>query len=123
MPIMDAPTRTFLNRFLNLALLLSGAFMLGTGWIMDQRLPRGRPGHGLTLLGLDRHGWGDLHLWVGYTMGALVIAHLALHTAWLKRIASFRRPWLLALGFGTATAIVAFFVFFPIATTVVQRSH
>ena len=111
---MKASTRTLLNRILNLLLLLTGAGLLGTGWIMDQRLPRGRDGHGLTLLGLDRHGWGDLHAIVGYVAAALVVAHLALHTAWLHRIAACRRPWLLALGLGTAAALIALCAVLPI---------
>ncbi|WP_221031409.1 DUF4405 domain-containing protein [Actomonas aquatica] len=103
---MTAPTRTLLNRTLNLALLLAGAFMMGSGWIMAERLPQGRAYHDLTILGLSRHGWGGIHTWVGYAMGAMVLAHLALHTAWLKRIAAMRRPWLLGLGLGSAAAII-----------------
>ena len=113
---MKASTRTLLNRSLNLTLLLAGAFLFGTGWIMDDRLPRGRAGHDLTLLGLDRHGWGELHAVTGYVLVALVLAHLALHTTWLHRIAAARRPWLLVLGFGTAAAIAVLLMVLPVAS-------
>ena len=112
---MKGITKTKINRVLNLLLLLNGAFLLGTGWVMDQRLPRGRDGHGMELLGLDRHGWGDLHAWAGYIIGVLIIGHLLTHTTWLWRIAAKTQPWKLAAGFGAAAAVMAFFAFTPIS--------
>ncbi len=113
---MKASSRTLLNRSLNLTLLLAGAFLFGTGWIMDHRLPRGRAGHDLTLLGLGRHDWGELHAITGYVLVALVFAHLALHTAWLHRIAAARRPWLLAVGLGSAVIIAVLLMVLPVAS-------
>ena len=106
--IMKASTKTQLNRVLNLLLLLNGAFLLGTGWVMDQRLPRGQAGHGMELLGLDRHGWGDWHACL------LVVAHLLLHTAWLWRVAAQTKPWKLGLGVGAAAIVVALFLVTPV---------
>ncbi|MCF3652375.1 DUF4405 domain-containing protein [Synoicihabitans lomoniglobus] len=111
---MKASTRTLLNRVLNLLLLLNGAFILGTGWLMDQRLPRGRDGHGLTVLGLGRHDWGELHAWAGYGIGVLVVGHLLLHLKWLHLIAAQRNRWKLAVGLGTAVLLMALFVLIPV---------
>ena len=112
---MKSVTKTLLNRGLNLILLLNGAFLLGSGWVIDQRLPRGRDGHDLELLGLDRHAWGDLHAWGGYLIGALVVAHLVLHTTWLWRVAAKTQPWKLAVGLGATALIVSVFVLYPLS--------
>lgn len=113
---MKGITKTQCNRVLNLGLLLNGAFLLGTGWVMDQRLPRGRTGHDLELLGWDRHEWGDLHAWSGYFIAALIIAHLLLHTTWLWRVAAKTQPWKLAAGFGFTALIMAFFALYPVSS-------
>lgn len=110
---MKGSTRTLLNRILNFALLLSGAFMLGSAWVIDQRLGHGHGQHGIYLLGLTHHNWTELHTIVGYAMGVLVLAHLALHTAWLQRIAAQRRPWLLIAGFGSVMVMLLAMLFLP----------
>ena len=112
---MKQKFRTHLSRGLNLLLLLCSSFILGTAWLMDQRLPRGRGGHGLTFLGLDRHDWGDWHTWVGYGVGVLIVAHLALHRAWLQKVAAQQHPWRLVAGLGVAAAVVAFFALVPVS--------
>jgi hypothetical protein len=112
---MKGVTKTKLNRVLNFVLLISGAFLLGSGWALDERLPRGRSGHGMSLLGLDRHEWGDLHAWSGYAMAVLLVVHLLLHTSWLWRVAAKTKPWKLATGLGTAAALVALFLLIPVA--------
>ncbi|WP_309019345.1 DUF4405 domain-containing protein [Pelagicoccus sp. SDUM812003] len=70
---------------INVLLFMGSAFMLGTGFALELRLPRGRQGHGLEVLGLGRHDWGELHWWVGLFLGALVIVHLAMHWKWIQR--------------------------------------
>lgn len=106
--------RASLNRALNLALFLGGCLLAGTGWLMDQRLPRGRAGHGLTVLGWDRHQWGDLHAWTGYVLVVLVGLHLLLHAAWLRRVATQGHPWRLAAGLTAGAVIVGFFLLLPV---------
>jgi drug/metabolite transporter (DMT)-like permease len=107
-------SRTFLNQIINLVLFLGGSLLFATGWIMDERLPRGRDGRGLTLLGWDRHGWGALHAWVGYGLVALVALHLVLHAEWLKRVAARGRPWRLAAGLGVGAAMIAILAWLPV---------
>lgn len=103
-----------LHRPINLLLFLGSSFLLGTGWILDSRLPRGRPGHGLTVLSLDRHQWGDLHAWTAYILMGLVVAHLALHHAWLSRVAASGHAWRLAAGLTAGAAILAFLMLVPV---------
>jgi len=41
------------------------------------------PFYGLTLLGLARHDWSDLHLWASLVLMAILLIHLVLHWQWL----------------------------------------
>ncbi len=116
MPItIKAYTKTRINRVLNLLLMLSGGFLVGTGWVLDERLPRGQHSRHLTLLGWDRHHWGDVHAWLGYVLVALVAVHLALHSAWLWKVAAGAKPWKLVTGFGATAVIIGLLAFYPIS--------
>ena len=46
----------------------------------------------MTVLGMDRHEWGDVHLWISYIVIAAVIAHLGMNRTWLKKIAASMKP-------------------------------
>jgi hypothetical protein len=115
------PPRAFsyknaLSRGLNGLMFLGGCFLAGSGWLLDERLPRGRGEGGVrpTLLGLGRHDWGEWHAWVGYTMAGLVVVHLALHRRWLVKIAAAQKPWRLAAGLAAGLAVAGFFLFAPV---------
>lgn len=103
-------------RMLNGLMFLSGCLLAGTGWLLDERLPRGRGESGVrpTLLGMNRHDWGAWHAWVGYALAALVAVHLALHWRWLVKIAAEQKPWRLAVGLVAGLAVVGFFVLAPV---------
>lgn len=108
--------RISVSRVLNALMFLGGSFLAGTGWLMDERLPRGRGESGVrpTLLGMNRHDWGEWHSWTGYVLVALVVVHLVMHRRWLVKIAAEKKPWRLALGLLAGLAIVAFFLFAPV---------
>lgn len=125
--LLPGPWRTPVNRALNLALYLVLCFMIGTGWVMWQRLPRGSGGGGgggggrraveaPSLLGLTRHEWGDWHLYAGITMLVLSVLHLLLNWTWLVKIAASRHAWRLWAGLLAGAAIVAFLVLAPMKT-------
>lgn len=87
-----------LMRASNLALYLGFCALAGTGLMLEFRLPPGsRGGHGLTVLGMSRHDWGAIHLWIAWGVLAITVAHLALNWAWLRKIAGYRR-WVPLLG-------------------------
>lgn len=69
---------------LNTVLLL---VLAATGIIIKWVLPPGMGRYGRggnTLLGLTRHDWGDLHIWVALIFVASVIVHLAMHTGFIR---------------------------------------
>jgi len=87
-----------LMRASNLALYLGFCGLAGTGLLMKYRLPPGsRGGHGLSALGMTRHEWGDIHLWLAWAVLAITMLHMALNWRWLRKIAA-RGSWTPLLG-------------------------
>ena len=41
------------------------------------------PFYNLTIFGLGRHDWNDLHLWAGLVIVAILVVHVFLHWKWL----------------------------------------
>ena len=74
------------------------------GVLLGFVIPRGRGG-GKYFLGLHRHEWGDIHLWLSLAMIMLLVVHLWLNWSWVVKISRrlFAGRWrqvlvLLALG-------------------------
>jgi len=70
----------------------------------------------LLFLGLDRHEWGSIHLWIAYILGALLIAHICLHISWItgacKQLLTAPAGKLMALVFLAICAFMLLFSFF-----------
>jgi len=76
--------RDTLNFFVDVLLLLALLGMIATGLTTRYLLPPGsRGGQGLSLWGLDRHEWGDIHFWLAVTLAGLLVLHVALHWSWV----------------------------------------
>jgi hypothetical protein len=105
-----------INRVVNLLLYLLLCFMLGTGLLMWLRLPPGSRGGGghLTVMGLNRHAWGDWHLWAALAFVALSVAHLVMNWVWMMKIAGSKRAWRVWLGIGAGLAIVTILALLPV---------
>lgn len=116
-----------LTRVSNLLLYVAFCGLAGTGLLMKYRLPPGsRGGHGLTSLGLGRHEWGDIHLWLAWAVIATTVLHLVLNWRWLRIIAARRRWAPLAGGLAFGAAVLAMPLILPIsragASTETQRA-
>lgn len=102
-------------RISNLALWLVFCLLTGTGLMLKLRLPPGsRGGQGLSVWGLSRHEWGDVHFWAAIVMIALTVLHFALNWTWMQKIAASRKPWRLIAGFAIGLGLIALLVFFPV---------
>lgn len=78
---MRKDTLNYLVDALALVVMLG---MIATGLLIKYQLPPGsRGGHGLTLWGLDRHEWGDVHFWMAVALAVLLVLHVALHWTWV----------------------------------------
>jgi len=90
-------------------------FLAGTGLLIHFKLVPGfQGGHGLTLLGLSRHEWGDYHTYAAYGIIALTSVHLFLNYAFIKNIIASKKKWLVAVLGIPGLAIILFFLFAPI---------
>lgn len=90
---MDKPKLNFIIDALMFLCLMAIA---GLGFLMKYILPPGRVvrakyGRNLDLswLGWDRHDWGDIHLYLAFTLLALLVIHLILH--WQQILGLFQR--------------------------------
>lgn len=79
--------KTKLKFTIDLLAFLLMLSMIGTGLIVRYILPPGSGGRGrwegLSLWGMDRHDWGDLHFWLALGIVGLLVLHVALHWSWI----------------------------------------
>lgn len=110
--------KTTLLRFSNLGLYIACCALAGTGLLLHFQLPpSSRGGRGLTFYGLDRHEWGDIHLWIAYSVIALSILHVALNWQWMVKIAATKKKWKLIGGIAFGLLIIFLFLFLPTENT------
>lgn len=80
-------SRNWLNFVVDLVTALAALNLVFTGLLIYLVMPPGS-GHGrLTLLGADRHTWGDVHFWTAVVVLGLVVLHVALHWQWVCTMA------------------------------------
>lgn len=70
----------------------------------------------LSLLGLDRHDWGAIHLYLGFLLLALLVLHIVLHwnmipSLFARLVAPSRQRWQIAVVYGLLTAALLIFPF------------
>ncbi len=74
--------RNTVNFLVDAASMLVVFGLVATGLLVSYVLP---PGSGTRRLlwGLGRHDWGDIHFWIAFSGGVLLLIHLALHWQWV----------------------------------------
>ncbi len=76
--------RDTLNYIVDALALIAMLGLIATGVLVKYVLPPGsRGGHGLTLWGLDRHEFGDIHFWTAVALVVLLVLHVLLHWTWV----------------------------------------
>jgi len=82
--------RATFNAITNTVGFATFAVLAATGLVELLFLPPGTGGRGsghgptATVLGLGRHGWGDIHSVAGIVFLGVVALHLVLHWRWIK---------------------------------------
>jgi hypothetical protein len=75
-----------LNFTIDLMIFAFFLLLASTGLLIYFILPAG---HGyLTVWGMNRHDWGDIHFWVALIFLGLVFTHIGLHWNWIKTMIS-----------------------------------
>jgi hypothetical protein len=90
---MDKPKLNFVVDALMFLCLMA---MAGLGFLMRYVLPSGRDAWAkygsnrqFSWLGWDRHDWGDIHLYLAFTLLTLLVLHVILH--WQQILGLFQR--------------------------------
>ena len=80
------------------------------GLLMGFVIPEGRlgPGQSKFFLGVHRHQWGNIHLWLSLAFTALVVVHIVLAWGWFKGKARglFGKAWRPVLGLTLVAAVL-----------------
>jgi hypothetical protein len=78
-----------------------GAFVLlaATGLVERFVLPAGT-GRFQSVWGMNRHEWGEIHLWIAWFLMLILAAHLLLHWKWIACVIRGRETEASALRFG-----------------------
>jgi len=79
-------SKRILNYLVDLAALAALLLLAATGALLALVLPPGS-GRFLTLWGMDRHEWGDVHFGIAASFIALMLVHLVLHWSWIVAVA------------------------------------
>jgi len=70
------------NLMINVAAFILFLLLASTGFLIWLVLPAG---HGyLTVWGMNRHIWGDIHFWIAISFLFLISVHLILHWSWIN---------------------------------------
>jgi len=85
--------------------------MVGTGLLIAYRLPPGsQGGRGLSVAGLHRHDWGNIHFYFAWAFITLVVLHLGLHWKWFVKVAGQGSSLKLWAGLGGGLLIIFVFL-------------
>lgn len=98
-----------INFWTDVLIFVTFVGLLSTGLLM-YLFPRGW-GSSVSVLGLSRHDWGDIHLIIAVVLLTLTVLHLVLHWDWEK--ASTKK--LIKMGPKTLLLIAAIFIILAIA--------
>lgn len=108
-----------IRRYVDILMYTGFCFISGSGLLLAYRLkPCSKGGdHGQTLLGIDRHGWGEWHLWAAYVVLALLILHIMLNLTFIINVVVSKSRVLLGLLGVLGAAIILYFLFAPLHKT------
>lgn len=105
--------RSKLNLIIDALMFLAMAAIAGLGFLIKYVMPPGpdkliKYGRNVSLLflGMDRHGWGAIHLVIGFVFLGLLALHIILH--WRMTVNMYRK--LITGRAGRAVAAVAFVI-------------
>ena len=112
-----------LNFIIDALMFLCMTAIAGLGFLMKYVLLPGREStikYGrrveLSLLGLDRHDWGAIHLYLGFSLLTLLVLHILLHWNMIpglfaKLVVRARGRWKIALVYMALAAALLLFPF------------
>jgi hypothetical protein len=113
-------TRTDWKYLIDTLLFLCTVGIVVIGVLLGFVIPEGSLGAGQSkyFLGVHRHQWGHIHLWLSLTFTVLLIIHVVLAWGWIKGKAKglFGRVWKAALGLTVLAALIVPLVFWAVTS-------
>ena len=84
--------------------------LAGTGLLLEFRLCEDTSG---TIFGLAAEDWRDIHEWVSYLFVMVVVTHLVLHWAWIRKLAN-RHFWRTTVGLTAGICVIGVLLLTPV---------
>jgi len=78
--------RNVVNLIVDAVTAVTALGLVVTGLLIYFVLPPGRGQGRATVLGWNRHDWGDVHFWIAMAVLALVLVHVLLHWQWVCKM-------------------------------------
>ena len=97
-----------LNFIIDFILFIILINLAATGALIHFVLPHGS--RHITLWGMNRHDWGEVHFWLAVSMIILMLVHIILHWGWIVSLFRGRDAEKSKLRAGVLLAILGFFV-------------
>ena len=66
-----------------------------------------------TVLGLTKHDWESLHVYVGVLMFVSVITHLIINRLWILKVGASNKKWAMVIALALGIILFATLVFAP----------
>ena len=74
--------KVMMNYWLDAAAFIAFCFLTSSGILLEYILPE-RSGHGVTVLGVGRHAWGEIHFYIALILFAIMALHIVVHWKWI----------------------------------------
>jgi hypothetical protein len=102
-----------LLRISNILLYLLFCGLAGTGLLLEYKTPLDE-GESTRLLGISGEDWGEVHLWFGFAVVALVVFHLVLNWKWMSKVVLGGRLWPSVATIAVGVLMIVGLLFAPI---------
>lgn len=108
-------TRTDWKYIVDTLMFLCMVGIVLIGLLIGFVIPEGRlgPGQSKYFLGVHRHQWGDIHLYLSLAFTVLVVVHVVLAWSWTKGKAKglFGKAWKVVIGLTVVAAVLVPLIF------------
>ena len=101
-----------LRKINDFILYICFCFIAGTGLMMKLSFIKGMGKQ--TVIGLSKHDWETLHIYVGVLMIISVVLHLFINRLWLLKVGASNKKWAMILALALGVILFGVLVFTPV---------
>lgn len=100
-----------IRRINDLILYLCFCFLFGTGLMMKLSFVKGLGPQ--TVMGLSKHDWETLHVWVGVLIFFALVVHFVVNRLWILKVGTNNNKWIALSIVALGLIVVGVLVFTP----------